>query len=607
MAENTQVINIESKYKDKGLAELKKVLAGTQLAMNNLSKAGKESSDSFIKLQARTIALNSKIGSLTKPIAAVNTEMTKLNTSGIPKMRDSMGSIADKIPFLSLGLAGVAGALVNFSIDAFKAGASFQELRSNFIGSAADLELFRKATAGTVTDGGLIQLSNYASDLGVSLNDQALLFSLAEDAADKYGGTVEDNFQRVINATDGSAKGLRAIGIGVKEYNKELEKLLPNNVKNIDDLDAETQQQIRLEAIIKAKGITIEDVKKKQASNADVIANLSHLYETFTVNVGLAMNENVKLGDSMTDLTGKTETLGKSFGNVMADILSEASKTFSQTKKEIEGISNVIENMLSFIRIIDSLDLEGKYNFLMNGGLSMINANKKQSVNEGGDFQEEIIRDPITGQIMNQRQPPPEVKTTTRKKSSSSSNSGSNKLKDKVEKTALELLVEAVNDIQNDKKFQNFIFDNLKVSSEIGTVDPLNGGGIDLVNKLLEKSSIEEITSSFNLDETLGTAEDISTQIQSLFGLLGAGTDTFIGKMLGFFNTITSILQAFSLVKSIIGLFGTLVGGGAGKALSMPSGSGGGNVYLGLDLNTMQVYKQGRQQYMQRQNQIRIN
>ena len=75
-------------------------------------------------------------------------------------------------------------------------GADFQELRSNFVGSAQDLELFRKATAGTVTDGGLIQLSNYTSDLGVSLKDQALLFSLAEDASDKYGGTVAENFEK---------------------------------------------------------------------------------------------------------------------------------------------------------------------------------------------------------------------------------------------------------------------------------------------------------------------------------------------------------------------------------------------------------------------------
>ena len=52
-------------------------------------------------------------------------------------------------------------------------------------------------------------------------------------------------------------------------------------------LDAETQQQIRLEAIIKAKGITIDDVQNKEQNNADVIAGLGKLYETLMVNIGL--------------------------------------------------------------------------------------------------------------------------------------------------------------------------------------------------------------------------------------------------------------------------------------------------------------------------------
>ncbi|MBK6773419.1 MAG: hypothetical protein IPG78_15080 [Ignavibacteria bacterium] len=294
MATNTNteniIVNVESKYKDKGLAELKKILSGTNLAMNNMEKAGKQNSDSFIKLQARTIALNQKINELKKSYTDVG-KATKTVHADTGKLSGGVKNLVSSLPLLSLGLAGVAAGIVKFGVDSFKMGADFQELRSNFIGSAKDLELFRKATAGTVSDGGLIQLSNYASDLGVSLKDQALLFSLAEDASDKYGGTTEDNFQRVINATDGSARGLRAIGIGVKEYNQELEKLLPNNVKNIDDLDAETQQQIRLEAIIKVKGITIDDVNKKQQSNADVIAGSIKLYETFTINVGLAVNK----------------------------------------------------------------------------------------------------------------------------------------------------------------------------------------------------------------------------------------------------------------------------------------------------------------------------
>lgn len=597
MAENTQVINIESKYKDKGLAELKKVLAGTQLAMNNLSKAGKESSDSFIKLQARTVALNAKIAALTKPIADVS-KATKQAGTGSEQLSTKVKGLKDSFGSLQTVLkAGIIAGLGKFIGDTMRTGAELEVLRSSFAGTTKDMELFRTATAGTVTEGGLIQLSNYASDLGVSLKDQALLFSLAEDAADKYGGTVPENFERVINATDGTAKGLRAVGISTKQFADELDRLLPKSAKTIDDLGAEEQQAIRLRAILNLTGVTIEGLTGKQKDMADQLESLDVIVKDFIANMGVGMVR------SLNNYLKVIGDVGEATGIFNSNLIT------LKDIAEIVGMSLIQSPIITFFQIMRAeigftID---KFNEFT--GLKLFQDSARGgnfTGNQGADF-ENIILDEFGKPNFRPSDYIAEHGVKTKKTTGSSSNSGSNKLKDKVEKTALELLVEAVNDIQNDKKFQNFMFDNLKVSSEIGTVDPLNGGGIDLVNKLLGKSGIEEITSSFNLDETLGTAEDISTQIQSLFGLLGAGTDTFIGKMLGFFNTITSILQAFSLVKSIIGLFGTLVGGGAGKALSMPSGSGGGNVYLGLDLNTMQVYKQGRQQYMQRQNQIRIN
>lgn len=71
-----------------------------------------------------------------------------------------------------------------------KGAAELSVLRANFKGNAEDLELFRKAVAGTVSDAGLIKLSNRATDLKMSMEDQAIAFSFAEDAADKYGGSV---------------------------------------------------------------------------------------------------------------------------------------------------------------------------------------------------------------------------------------------------------------------------------------------------------------------------------------------------------------------------------------------------------------------------------
>ena len=179
---------------------------------------------------------------------------------------------------------------------------------------------------------------------------------------------------------------------------------------------------------------------------------------------------------------------------------------------------------------------------------------------------------------------------------------GSSEVKEKVEKLAIELILEAVQNVGKDYNVKNFIQDNIKIGTDVA--QPYNNFGIENVNKLLGGTDIKPYNTGLSMQETFDKSKEVFDNVQSLFGLLNAGTDTFIGKMLGFFSTINSILQAFSLVKSIIGVIGTIATGG----VALPAGRlSGGNIYLGLDLNTMQVYKQGRQQFLQRQNQIRVS
>ena len=610
MATNTNteniIVNVESKYKDKGLAELKKILSGTNLAMNNMEKAGKQNSDSFIKLQARTIALNQKINDLKKSYTDVG-NATKTVHANTEKFSGNIKGLASSLPMVGLGLAGVGAAIVKFSIDAFKMGADFQELSSNFVGSAQDLELFRKATAGTVADGGLIQLSNYASDLGVSLKDQALLFSLAEDAGDKYGGTVEDNFQRVINATDGSARGLRAIGIGVKEYNEELEKLLPNNVKNIDDLDAETQQQIRLEAIIKVKGITIDDVNKKQQSNADVIAGLGKLYDQFKISVGLAMNENVKLGDSMEDLTGKTKVAGEGVGrflSVIGDVYTFFDVTLNPMRwlgynSTLDMIVNGTEDAIDKIK--ELLDLQDS----ARGGFK----------DNGEDFPPEYKTDKF-GKV----EIPPEEKASSTKKKYSRSSRGGSTSKDKglteseKEKLARQEAILAINS-RGEAEFFNltkiktpFNQKLLKQSEKIDLNDDWTSAIINAyrdkngnISKENMKLSQKEIDSFAKLNQTqdgeeqsstlLADSETIYQNISSLMNVLNVGTDTFVSKLLAGFG---AAYQVLGIVGSILSF---IPGGGIISKAFGARASGGmvnaGQTYLtgerGIELFTPSV------------------
>jgi hypothetical protein len=159
-------------------------------------------------------------------------------------------------------------------------------LRSNFSGAEQDLQNFRKAVAGTISDAGLIKLSNQATDLGLSLQQQTLFFALAEDAADKYGGGVESNFNKLVAASEGAGKGLKSLGIQKEQYNAVLEDLAKQQGKTIANLDAETQKQLRLEAVIIASGISMDDVNKKTADNADKMEQLTVGTERLQVAVG---------------------------------------------------------------------------------------------------------------------------------------------------------------------------------------------------------------------------------------------------------------------------------------------------------------------------------
>ena len=169
----------------------------------------------------------------------------------------------------SFGIAFGARELFTFAKDAVYASAELEVLKKNFQGTAADIELFKKATAGTVHEGTILKLSNQATDLGLSIQDQAKLFYLAEEAGDKYGTSLEEAFQRVVNATEGQAKGLKALGIQKAIYNEIVDRLAKTEGDAIEKLDGEIQKRIRIQAVLEATGVTMENVNNQLADSKD--------------------------------------------------------------------------------------------------------------------------------------------------------------------------------------------------------------------------------------------------------------------------------------------------------------------------------------------------
>ncbi len=152
--------------------------------------------------------------------------------------------------------------------------ATEQAMKENFKGTAADIELFRQATANTVTEGNLLRLSNQATELGLSVKDQALLFSLSEKAANRMGVSIEEAFQRIVYASEGNTRGLRTIGVQVSVYNRIVQDMMKAQGESMSTIDPEALKRIRLDAVIKASGVTLDDVKNKVQNNKEKLQEL---------------------------------------------------------------------------------------------------------------------------------------------------------------------------------------------------------------------------------------------------------------------------------------------------------------------------------------------
>lgn len=263
-------IKITTTSDGKGLTDLKSELKSVQLQMDQLVKDGKRGSDEYKTLQTRAGALSGEIKGLSREFKGLSTD-TLNSSNNFKTFVSNTQTITQGL--LAAGLAEIAKKMYEVSLNSARFEVLSENFGKQFSGNVElaeqTLEDFRKATAGTVLDADLIKLSNQASDLGVGLKEQTILFSLAEDAADRYGTSVEEGFQKVILATQGNEKGLKSLGISKAEYKSIIDDLTQAYGNEFSQLDLETQQQIRLEAIIKASGQTYEDATGKVKDSAD--------------------------------------------------------------------------------------------------------------------------------------------------------------------------------------------------------------------------------------------------------------------------------------------------------------------------------------------------
>jgi len=450
----------------------------------------------------------------------------------------------------STGLTVLAsGAITSFIIKAANMGAELSVLRSSFAGTSQDIELFRKATAGTVDDGSLIKLSNYASDLGVALEDQAKLFSLAEDAADKYGGTVESNFERVINASDGSAKGLRSVGISTKDFGEEVDRLTAKMGLKLDAMTADEQQNIRLQAIYNLTGTTIESVNQKTQDSKDKMDSLqvtvTNLTSTFGEALVGSLNNTVT---KLTEVSSVTEKAGFqlfSFNEIVASLgstigdLSPLISVFKLISSEVQTATDKVKQFFQTAQV-STPTFQFQY-----GNEDTIQYDK---------YGNAIT--PKTG-----------IATQTFNKSIKKSSPGGNM--DKAAETKLE---------KANAYFAPgggvFVFDTSTANIQTKLIGGLTSESIRQTGYQVESDYI----AGLGKKDTGSTLDDIRTGyglIGESMRLLNIGTDTFVGKLMSFFDFANS---ALNIGSSIVSFITSVIPG-------IPTLSGNGNA--ALDTNRM--------------------
>ncbi|HBO60555.1 TPA: hypothetical protein DD449_02645 [Candidatus Berkelbacteria bacterium] len=194
------------------------------------------------------------------------------------------------IKFSIEGIKEAYDVLQRMFAEPMKAGANLEVLRSEFKGTKEDIELFNTAVSGTLTEAQIIALSNRATSLKMSMQDQAIAFAFAENAVDKYGGTVESNFDRIINAGEGMGRGLKEMGVETKVYEQNLKNLAKEQGGTLESFDAGTQKAIMLKAAIDSLGLTLDDVKGKTADHGDILEQSTVTYKAFQEQIGITLN-----------------------------------------------------------------------------------------------------------------------------------------------------------------------------------------------------------------------------------------------------------------------------------------------------------------------------
>ncbi len=437
----------------------------------------------------------------------------------------------------------------------------FERISGSVEGANKNLETFRKASTGNLSDAELIKFSNSMSSLGYSTETTAKILDIAEKQGDKVGVTFETanaSLQKFI--TTGAKRGLIELGLNVGVVSKEMERLSGLTSKQISELDELEQQNIRTTAVTNLYGDSLDNINKKVGDNADRLASLNTKYENLKLIIGTGLASafvNLSGGiDSSSASLGNAISRAEGYGRQVAEIIKLISnfslfgigKEFTSVlsgdgSPTIQGINDFIENT----KKIQS-EIQGIGNSVKTGLIP-------PEFNIGGNlkFDQSALKDLFPNTYGGS--------TNT----GTSSKTGSSNVAKEIDYISdkFKILSNDLTDIQrniNTLVLPESLTKYLDITAGVGTVE----GGLRnnfIVKPIAETFDSEKLRSTFDL------AISESTNIANI---LTGGADNFASKF------INSIEQGASLLNSFFGILNSVLGIGSGGLFGFLGGIFGG-------------------------------
>jgi len=324
-------IKADAKEAGKTFEDLKNQFREQAKLLRELSLAGLSSTDGFKKLTQEQKALGTVIQQLNREARGLSPSLTA--------SRYQLAEFYENVTTVTAGLYLFARGFIDVTKATVIQGAQLKVLRENYKGTAEDLELLKKATAGTLTEEQLIPIFNKATEqMKLTTNETARLLAYSEDLADKGIGSLTENFNSLTTAILTGGKGLRTLGIDQKQFKEDLKNtatqlgintglIQDGNEEDsisIEKLDAKTQRVLILKTLFDGGYIpSLENVINKEQDSADKLEAVQVKFKEAKTEAGLFILNGIEpLIDKFLGLEGGAKTTAGAIAGFGGSIIS---------------------------------------------------------------------------------------------------------------------------------------------------------------------------------------------------------------------------------------------------------------------------------------------